>query len=147
MQVILLKDVKGIGKKGEVVNAKDGYARNFLIPKGFAAIATSSSVKEAQHFQKAQAAREQKELEDAQQRKTKLEEQKLALSVKAGEAGRIFGSITSMDIAAALEKAGYATDKKDILLKSPIKEVGEHEVEVRLHTKVHATVKLSVSKE
>ncbi len=147
MKVILLKDVKGLGSKGEVIEAKDGYARNYLIPKGLAVIATESSIREAEHRQKAQDARDEKALEAARELKEKIEQEVFNLSVKAGESGRIFGSVTNMDIAEAVQAAGYKVDKKDILLADHIKEVGHHSVEVRLHPDVSAWIKVEVKEE
>ncbi|HHX03369.1 MAG TPA: 50S ribosomal protein L9 [Tissierellia bacterium] len=147
MKIILLENVQGLGSKGEVVEAKDGYARNFLVPRGLAVIATDSSLREAKHRQKSQAIRDEKELEDAKALKEKMEKETFVLSVKAGEEGRIFGSVTNMDIAEAVEAAGYKVDRKDILLDNPIKDVGSHSIEIRLHPEVHVWVKVEVNEE
>lgn len=147
MKVILLKDVKNIGKKGELIEAKDGYARNFLLPRGLAVEATASSMKELEHQYRAREKRDAKALEKAQGLKEKLQEEKLEMAVKAGEAGRIFGSVTSMDIAEVLEKLGYRIDRKNILLEHPLKTLGEHDVDIKLHPQVIARLKLVVTGE
>lgn len=147
MKVILLKDVKNIGKKGELIEAKDGYARNFLLPRGLAVEATASSMKELEHQDRAREKRDAKALEKAQGLKEKLQEEKLEMAVKAGEAGRIFGSVTSMDIAEVLEKLGYRIDRKNILLEHPLKTLGEHDVDIKLHPQVIARLKLVVTGE
>ncbi len=147
MKVILLKDVKSLGKRGELIEAKDGYARNFLLPRGLAVEATSSSLKELEHQDKAKDKRNVKSLERAKALKEKLEGEKLELRVKAGDGGRIFGSVTTMDIAKILESLGYKIDRKSILLDQPLKSLGEHEVDVKLHSQVMAKIKLLVEGE
>lgn len=145
MKVILLENVKGLGKKGDVVTAKDGYAHNFLFPKKLAVEANQSnmrSLEQQQHSQKKQA---DAKLAQAEDLKKQLEALKVIVSVKAGEAGRIFGSVTSIDIADALVKQGVTIDRKTIDLKAPIKELGEYQVPVKLHPAVTATLQVSVS--
>ncbi len=147
MKVILLQDVRGIGRKGDIVEAKDGYARNFLIPKGYAAIATESAVREAKHREKSREIRDKMHLQASKELKEKIEQETFTLAVKAGEKGRIFGSVTNMDIAGALKDAGYEVDRKDILMQAPIKDVGMHVVELRLHSEVSARIKVDVVEE
>jgi large subunit ribosomal protein L9 len=147
MKVILLQDVRGIGRKGDIVEAKDGHARNFLIPKGYAAIATESAVREAKHREKSRAIRDTMHLQASKELKEKIEQETFTLAVKAGEKGRIFGSVTNMDIAGALKDAGYEVDRKDILMQAPIKDVGMHVVELRLHSEVSARIKVDVVEE
>lgn len=142
MKVILTADVRGIGKRGELVEAKDGYARNFLFPRGLAMEATEANLRELKHQNKAKDKREEEALEAARELKRALEAKTLIMKVKAGDAGRIFGSVTAMDIAAELEKQGYRVDKRAIHLDSPLKTLGEHQVKVKLHSQVQADVKL-----
>lgn len=144
MKVILLKDVKGIGKRGELIDAKDGYARNYLLPRGLATEATSSNIRELDHQNKAKEKRDAEALAEAQALKERLEKENPQIKVKAGDAGRIFGSVTSMDIAEGLEKLGYKVNKKGILLNLPLKTLGQHEVEIKLHPQVIAKVRLSL---
>ena len=137
MKVILLQDVRGIGRKGDIVEAKDGHARNFLIPKGYAAIATECCSR----------GKAQREIScnpryNASAGIKELKEKNRAGDVhscgKSRGKGRIFGSVTNMDIAGALKDAGYEVDRKDILMQAPIKDVGMHVVELRLHSEVSA---------
>src|SRR6056297_99910 len=136
MKVILLKDIKGTGKKGEIINASDGHARNYLLPRGLAKEATQGNVNA---LNKKKAA---KEREDMEARLAKLE---IVVKGKAGEGGRLFGSITSMDIAKALKKDHkLSVDKRKIIMDGHIKEMGLHEVEVKLHPEVTAKLKVKV---
>lgn len=144
MQVILLKDVKGLGKTGQVVKVADGHGRNFLIPRGLAKEATEGSLADLQHKKEVEAKKKETELKAAQNLKTKLEEKELTIKVKAGEGGRLFGSVTSADIADALQKSGTKIDKREIQLKDHIKELGVHTVAIKLHREVTANLKVKV---
>lgn len=148
MQIILKKDVKGAGKAGDVVKVSDGYARNRLIPGGFAVEATPSNlarVKREKANHEAQIALDKAE---ANQVKKVLEDKTIRLETRVGEGGKLFGSVTSMDIADAIkEQTRLDIDKKKIVLKKPIKEIGEHEVEVKLYTEISADIKVAVTEE
>ena len=128
MKIILLQDVKGQGKKGEVIDVNEGYARNFLIKKGLAEAATASK------------------LNDLTQKKSAAEFHR-AEEVKAGSQGRVFGSVTGANIADALQAAGYNVDKKKVVLTSPIKTLGEYDIELKLLEGITAKIKISVEAE
>lgn len=147
MKVILLEEVKNLGKGGDVVTVKDGYARNFLFPKNLAVVADKQNLNRQDHIKKQQEEKDKANLQAAQELKTKVEQATVAKTVKAGENGKIFGSITSMDIVEELQKQGLDIDKKQVELAQPIKEVGEHKVEIKLHQDVKATVQVIVSAE
>ena len=145
MIVILLKDVKGTGKAGEVVKVSDGYARNLLIPKGFATEASDGNVR---NLEKQKALLEEKKARD-REKATELAEKLSALTVnivtKSGEGGRLFGSITTKDVAdALLEQHKMDIDKKKFVMDSPIKHVGDHEITIKLYQDVSAKLKVSV---
>lgn len=142
MKIILLEDVKDMGKKGDMVEAKAGYARNYLIPRGLAAEATQSNVTELKHQRHAKSKKAAKALARAQELKGKMEEEVLNMKVKAGEGGRIFGSVTTMDISAGLKELGYTVDKKRVVLDQPLKTLGEHKVKLKLHHEVEAEIRL-----
>ena len=148
MQIILKKDVKGAGKAGDVVKVSDGYARNRLIPGGFAVEATPSNlarVKREKANHEAQIALDKAE---ANQVKKVLEDKTIRLKTRVGEGGKLFGSVTSMDITDAIkEQTRLDIDKKKIVLKKPIKEIGEHEVEIKLYTEISADIKVAVTEE
>lgn len=144
MEVILREDVKSLGKAGELVKVKPGYARNFLLPKGLAYEATEGNRKRIQAESKAREARMAEERSAAELIASKLNAVSLTLSRKAGEGDRLFGSITAQDIADALGAQGHAIDKRKIDLEHPIKTVGQHTVPVRLHHDVHAELRLTV---
>lgn len=145
MKVILLEDVKTLGKKGEIVNVNDGYARNFILPKKLGMEATAKNMNDLK-LQKANEERVAQEiLREAKELAAKLEAGKVEVSIKVGEGGRTFGSVSSKEIAAAVkEQMGYEIDKKKIQLKDAIKGLGEHGVPVKLHPKVTAELKVIV---
>lgn len=148
MKVILLADVKSVGKKGEVVTVADGYGQNFLIPKRLAAPATEGAVKKRKKELADQSSKKQRELEAAQALAEKLGSKSLVIKVKVGDGGKLFGSVTSSDIASALKAAfGESVDKKKIHLPKPIRELGTHEVKARLYKGVQAALKVSVEAE
>ena len=146
MKVILLEDVKTLGKKGEIVNVSDGYARNFILPKKLGLEANTKNLNDLK-LQKANADKVAKEqLEAAKELAGKLEAGKVELSIKTGEGGKAFGSVSSKEIAAAVkEQMGYDVDKKKIQLKESIKTLGTHDVPVELHAKVTASHKVVVT--
>lgn len=146
MKVILLEDVKSLGKKGEVVNINDGYARNFVLPKKLGVEANNKNLNDL----KLQKAKEEKiareQLEAAQAFAGEMEEDVVVLSIKAGEGGRTFGSVSSKEIAQAYkEQKGKEIDKKKIVLPEPIRSFGVFEVGVKLHPKVTGTLRVKVT--
>ena len=145
MKVILLEDVKSLGKKGEVVNVNDGYARNFVLPKKLGVEATGKNMTDLK-LQKANEEKVAKEhLEAAQAFAKEMENDHVVVSIKAGEGGRTFGSVSSKEIATAYkEQCGKEIDKKKIILPEPIKSFGVYEVAVKLHPKVTGTLKVKV---
>ena len=146
MKVILLEDVKTLGKKGQVVNVSDGYARNMLLPKGYATEATEGNIRSLKKQKAIAAEKKAEEKAAAQQTAEKIGKVSVEIKTKAGEGGRIFGSITSKDIADALKAQHNITvDKKKILLDSPIKQTGEMTVEIKLYTDVNAKLKVVVN--
>lgn len=146
MIVILLKDVKGSGKAGEVVKVNDGYARNMLIPKGLAKEATEGNVRSLEKQKAIAAEKKAEEKAAAQQLAEKLKELTVSIVTKGGEGGRLFGSITSKDISEALNKQHKINiDKKKFVLENPIKTTGEFFVEVKLYTEVAGAVRVNVS--
>ena len=143
MKLILLEDVKGVGKKGDVVNKNDGYALNFLIPKKLAVEATKSNINDLELKKKADERRKKEEYEEAKELGEKLKDKIVKVSVKAGENDKVFGSVTNKEISAALlQQTGIDIDKKKITFNDPIKMVGRRTVKVKLHPKV--TVELTV---
>ena len=145
MKVILLEDVKSLGKKGEVVNVNDGYARNFVLPKKLGVEATGKNMNDLK-LQKANEEKVAKEhLEAAQAFAKEMENDHVVVSIKAGEGGRTFGSVSSKEIATAYkEQCGKEIDKKKIILPEPIKSFGVYEVSVKLHPKVTGILKVKV---
>lgn len=148
MKVILLQDVKALGKKGEIVNVNDGYARNFILPKKLGLEATGKNLNDL----KLQKANEEKVaqqiLDEAKELGKKIEAGKVELAIKIGEGGRAFGSVSSKEIAVAVkDQMGYDIDKKKIQLKDAIKVLGTHTVPVKLHPKVTAELKVIVTEE
>lgn len=148
MQVILLQDVKALGKKGEIVNVNDGYARNFILPKKLGVEANGKNMNDL----KLQKANEEKVaqqlLDDAKELAKKIEAGKVELKIKIGEGGRAFGAVSSKEISAAVkDQMGYDVDKKKIQLKDSIKTLGTHDVPVKLHPKVTASLKVIVTEQ
>ena len=145
MKVILLKDVKGLGVAGDLVDAKIGYARNFLLPKGDAIEATPGNLERWKKDQEKLAVKEETELKEALELKEKLEKVSVVLEGKAGEGGRLFGSITSKDIGDALKKQHkIVVDRRKIELKDNIKTLGVTQVNVRVYAEITATLKVEV---
>jgi len=135
MKVILLQDVKGTGKKGQVVEASDGHARNFLIPRKLAAEATKANMAQLEAKQKKADQQFQTEVEAAQALGAKLRDTRVKIAVKVGD-GKIYGSISNKEVAEALQKLGISLDRKKIVMDS-VKTLGEHKANVKLHAKVH----------
>lgn len=148
MKIILLEDVKSLGKKGDIVNVSDGYARNFVLPKKLGVEANSANMNDLK-LQKANAVKvAQEQLEAAQELAKVLETKEVVVKMKSGEGGRTFGSISSKEIAvAAKEQCGLELDKKKIQLSEAIKSLGVYEVGVKLHTKVTGKLKVKVVEE
>lgn len=148
MKVILLQDVKSLGKKGEIVNVSDGYARNYVLPKKFGVEANSANMNDLK-LQKANADKvAQEQLEAAQELAKVLETKEVVVRMKSGEGGKTFGSISSKEIAtAAKEQCALELDKKKIQLPEAIKSLGVYEVNVKLHTKVTGKLKVKVVEE
>ena len=145
MKVILLEDVKALGKKGQIVNVNDGYARNFILPKKLGVEANNKNLNDLKLKKANDEKIAQEHLEEAQQLGKKIEAGKVELAIKVGEGGRTFGSVSTKEIAAAVkEQMGYDIDKKKIQLKEAIKTLGTHNVPVKLHTKVTAELKVVV---
>ncbi len=144
MEVILRQDVQSLGRAGEMVRVKPGYARNYLLPQGLAYEASEGNKKRIAAETKARDTRLNAERSVAEQRAAALGALTLTLTGKAGEEGRLFGSITAQDIADALAKAGQPVDKRRIELEQPIKTTGFHSVAVRLHPDVHPEVRVQV---
>ncbi len=146
MQVILLMDDKSMGKKGDIINAKDGYARNFLIPKGIAIEATKENLKHLEREKQKMLHYEEKLLEESKLLAEQIESKSIEIKIKAGENGKLFGSVTTKEIAQEFKSQhNIEIDKKKIELKDPIKTVGTHEVLVKLHSEVNAKSKVIVT--
>ena len=144
MKVILLEDVDALGKLGDTINVKDGYARNYLIPRNLALPATARNLKAQAHKFKDIELKRSKIVGDAQSLADKIAGVSLIFNRKTGEKGRLFGSVTNMDIADALEEKGLTINRRDIVLPEPIKSLGEYDVQVKLHHDVSPVVKITV---
>ncbi len=145
MKVIFLKDVKGTAKKGEIKEVSEGYARNFLISKGLAKEANQSNLNDFKQQEKSREIKTQKDEDDAVSLGAKLKDAQVTIYAKAGEGGKLFGAITSKDIAEQMKKQhGVEFDKRKILLTEPIKALGSVTVEVKLHPKVSTTIVVDI---
>ncbi len=145
MKVVLLKDVKKVGKKGEIVDVSDGYARNFLIAKKFGEEATHQAINDVKMKNAAEERRRAEELAEAQELGAKLKEMSITVSMKAGEGGKTFGSISTKEIAkAAKDQLNLELDKKKLVLKDPIKTLGTHIITVKVHPKVTSELNVKV---
>ncbi|MGW0534658.1 50S ribosomal protein L9 [Streptomyces sp. NPDC003032] len=145
MKIILTHEVSGLGAAGEVVDVKDGYARNYLIPRNFAIRWTKGGEKDVAQIRRARKIHEIATIEQANEIKAQLEGVKVRLAVRSGDAGRLFGSVTPADVASAIEAAGGPKiDKRRVELGSPIKTLGAHATSVRLHPEVAAKVNVEV---
>jgi large subunit ribosomal protein L9 len=144
-KLILTHEVTGLGAPGDVIDVKNGYARNFLIPQGFAVTWTRGGEKQVGSIKAARAAREHATIEEAQDLRDKLQATAVTLAVKAGASGRLFGSVKTSDIADAVAAAGLgAIDKRKIEITTPIKATGRHEATVRLRDEILATITIQV---
>ncbi len=148
MEVILLKDVKGQGKKGEVIRVSDGYARNFLLPKGYAVMATEQGKKRISQQNAMMLRKRQTEEAKAREQAERIASLKVELKVKAGENGKLFGSVTAKDIAEGLkDQYGITVDKKKIVLPEPIKNTGEFKVEVKVYPEISTMLEVIIGQE
>lgn len=144
MKVILSKDVKELGKKGQSVEVSEGYARNFLLPRGLAVIATEGAVRSIQQEKHAIDRKKEREQLEAQRLATKLNDITVKIAVRAGEGGKLFGSVTGADIANALAAQGVQVDKRRIEMRDPIKVAGTYRVDVRVYVETVATITVVV---
>ena len=144
MKVILIDDIRGLGSRGDVVNVKDGYARNYLLPKNLAREATAGNMKSVEQERKKWALLAAKEKEQAEKAAGAVKGTKIVVQKRVGESGQLFGSVTANEIADALTEKGFEVDKRRIELGHPIKTLGMHDVEVRLHKDVTAQIQVEV---
>jgi large subunit ribosomal protein L9 len=144
MKLILTQEVAGLGAPGDVVEVRDGYGRNFLVPRGSAIRWTKGGERTIESIKTARSTREVRDLDHAKQIKATLEGTTVSLPVRAGEGGRLFGAVTVGDIAEAISAAGAEVDKRKIILGNPIKSLGTHQVIVKVADEVDATVNLNV---
>ncbi|MFD0961790.1 50S ribosomal protein L9 [Paenibacillus chungangensis] len=147
MKVIFLQDVKGQGKKGQIKDLSEGYVRNFLLPKGLVKLASDGNLKTLDAQNKSEEKRKVKEKEDAEALGKRMEEMTVVVKAKSGEGGRLFGAITSKQIAEALAAQGIKIDKRKIELEEPIRTLGVTKVQVKLHTDVKATLSVQTAEE
>lgn len=146
MKVILLQDVRALGKTGEIVKVSDGYARNMLFPKNLAKEATAGNIKALENKKAAEAEKKAEQRAEALEVKEALANETINLKSKGGEGGRLFGAVTNVDIAAAIKaQKGFDIDKKKISIPSPIKTAGEHTADIKLFTDVNVSVKINVT--
>ncbi len=146
MQVILKEEIEKLGKIGDIVVVADGYARNFLIPKNLVIEATPKNIKRTEHEKRLIAEQLKKAKKEAEDVAKRFAEITVTIPVQVGEEGKLFGSVTTMDIAAALEKEGIPVERKKILLENPIKELGEYTMPIKIHPEVTANLKVQVVK-
>ncbi|MBQ7219337.1 MAG: 50S ribosomal protein L9 [Ruminococcus sp.] len=147
MKVVLLQDVKSLGKKGELVNVSDGYARNFLFPKSLAKEANAQAMNELKNAEQSKKYKKDTEIAAANKAKSELEGSKFVIRAKAGESGKLFGSITPKEISAEIKRQkALNVDKRKIVLKGDIKTIGEYTAEIKLYTGISANVDIVVEK-
>jgi large subunit ribosomal protein L9 len=146
-EILLLKPVDGLGAEGDQVKVRAGYARNFLLPQGMAVPLTGANRKRVEALKKARGLREVKELDGAQALAKQIEKAGIAIAVKTGEGGKLFGAVTTHDIHDKLVAAGITVDKRRIHLGQPIKTLGKHEVKIRLHPEVSVELSFDVVSE
>lgn len=145
MKVILTEEIRGLGTRGDVVTVKDGYARNYLLPKNLAREATAGNLKQIEHERRKWALLAQQEKDAAQKAADRVKGVKIKIEKRVGEHGHLFGSVTANEIADALAEKGIEVDKRRIELEQPIKNIGLHDVEVRLHRDVTALIQVEVA--
>lgn len=147
MEVVLKEDIENLGHMGDVVKVKDGYARNYLLPRGLVVLADKKSLKALEHEQRMIAQRRERLNKEAQGMSQKLAGVSLEFAAKVGEEGRLFGSVTTMDIEKALKEQGFEVERRRIVLDAPIKSVGDYEVPIRLRPEVMPSIKVKVVSE
>ena len=147
MEVILKEDIANLGKMGEVVRVRDGYARNYLLPRGLVLMANKKNLKGFEHQKRVVASQKERVVKQAQTLAEKLAQVSLVVPVRAGEEGKLFGSVTNIDIEKGLKARGFEVERRKIHLAEPIKALGDYDVAVRLTADVTATVKVSVVSE
>jgi large subunit ribosomal protein L9 len=147
MKIILRNDYEFLGKAGEIATVKDGFARNFLIPKGIAVSATKSNMKRLEDERRMGVRQQQKDLQEAEALSKELEKVSVTATVAVGEEDRVFGSVTTQNIADLLKEKGFEVEKRKIILDEPIKALGVYTVPVKLHSEVEAKVRVWVVKE
>jgi len=145
MEIILTENVDGLGQIGDLVNVKPGYARNYLVPKGFAMAANNRNLKELEHQKRQTERKLQRVTQAAEVLKQKLEANRITVTHRAGEEGKLYGAVTSMELEAKLNEAGIEIDRKRIQLDEPIKSLGDHQVPVKLDAGVSATLAVTVN--
>ncbi len=144
MKVVLIKELEGYGSFGDVISVKDGFARNYLIPRGLALPATEESLRHVNSILSQRARKLQREKEKAQELAKRLSGLVLEIVRQVGERGKLFGSVTSQDIAQALREKGFDVDRKKVMLKNPIKEIGIYTITLKLHPEVSVDIKVDV---
>ena len=144
MKVLLLQDVKGQGKKGEIINVSDGYANNFLIKKGLGVVATADTINSVDIHNKAVEKQKAAERQKAQEDADRLKGQTVRVVAATGSQGKMYGSITNKEIADELTKMGYPVDKKQVVLKDPIRQKGNYTVTVKMYTEISTTINVLV---
>lgn len=146
-KILLREDIDSLGGRGEIVNVKSGFARNYLLPRGYAMLATKGNIKQIEQEKAMLLKRAAEEKTTADAQLEQMQNLSFNFERKAGESGTLFGSVTSMDIEAALQEKGYEIDRRQIILKSPIKEIGEYTVPVKLHREVTLELPITISLE
>jgi large subunit ribosomal protein L9 len=146
-QVLLLQPINGLGAEGDTVTVRAGYARNFLLPRKLALPITQANKKHVESLLKAREAREQKEFEDARTLSERVEKTSIAIAVKTGEGGKMFGAVTANDLLERLKEEGIELSKKQLQLAAPIKELGSHTANVKLHADIETELKFEVVSE
>ena len=144
MQVILVKELEGVGKIGDAIKVKDGFARNYLLPQKAAILATPDNLERIKKLRKEREVLEKKKNEEAKSLADRIGSMTLTIGAKVGEEDKLFGSVTAADIEEALKKQGVETDKRKIILEEPIRRVGEHTVVIKIHPEVSASLKVQV---
>lgn len=147
MKLILTHEVTGLGEPGDVVEVKDGYGRNYLIPRGLATVWTKGAQKQIDSIRQARKAREIESLDEARSLRDKLQEAAIRVRVRSGAEGRLYGAVTTSEIAETLAENNVKVDKRKIEIDNPIKSLGDHTVKVRLHPEVQAVLKVNVAPE
>ncbi len=146
MKVILQKDVKDVGRVGELVNVSEGFARNFLFPRKLAAEATEKRVKEYEHLKRVAETKKKKAIAERQELLNKISGTTVKFKLAAGESDKLFGTVTTNDISKELQKAGFSVDRRDIVLEEPIKILGQHKAVIRYSEGLEAKISISVER-